>query len=117
MDFTDIIDDIQQSILTLQHRLDELRTMDDQLVQTVLLSRQQAAEFIGESVRQFDRDCQRFGIRKINTINGVRVRKADLMLHMGLMREDINSAIKSNPMMRKSDEKISDFERILSARR
>lgn len=116
MDFTDIIDDIQQSILTLQHRLDELRTMDDQLVQTVLLSRQEAAEFIGESVRQFDRDCQRFGIRKINTINGVKVRKADLMLHMGLMREDINATIRNNPM-RRGDEKLSDFERTLSARR
>lgn len=116
MDFTDIIDDIQQSILVLQHRLDELRTMDDQLVQTVLLSRQEAAEFIGESVRQFDRDCQRFGIRKINTINGVRVRKADLMLHMGLMREDINSVVKNTPV-RRGDEKLSDFERILSARR
>lgn len=62
MDFTDIVDDIQMSILTLQRRLDELRTMDDRLAQTVMLTRQEAAAFVGESLRQFDRDCHHYGI-------------------------------------------------------
>lgn len=112
MDFTDIVDDIQMSILTLQRRLDELRTMDDRLAQTVMLTRQEAAAFVGESLRQFDRDCHRYGIQKIYTVNGVRIRKSDLMLHMGLFSEPVIGVQQNNTTGMAAPQ--TEFEKILS---
>lgn len=68
MELTKIIDDIQHSIGVLQRKLDELRQMDDEAAQSILLTRQEAADFVGVSLRQFDRDCKRYGIEKISTI-------------------------------------------------
>lgn len=56
MELTKIIDDIQHSIGVPQRKLDELRQMDDEAAQSILLTRQEAADFVGVSLRQFDRD-------------------------------------------------------------
>lgn|SRR5574344_2000606 len=88
MNITAIIDDIQNSIIQLQKRLDELRVLDQSSANDILLTRQESADLLGESLRQLDRDCNRYGIRKINTINGVRIRKRDLLIHMGLMADE-----------------------------
>ena len=69
MEYKRIIDDIQVSISQLQQQLDTLRLMDKRMVTSALMTRQEAADFIGESVRQFDRDCQRYGIEKLHNIS------------------------------------------------
>ena len=89
MEYKKIIDDIQVTITRLQQQLDMLRLMDKHLVTSALMTRQEAADFIGESVRQFDRDCQRYGIEKIHTMGGIRVRKSEIMRHMGLPVDDM----------------------------
>lgn len=89
MEYKRIIDDIQVSITQIQQQLDTLRLMDKRLVTSALMTRQEAADFIGESVRQFDRDCQRYGIEKLHTVGGIRVRKSEVMRHMGLPMDEL----------------------------
>lgn len=89
MEYKRIIDDIQVSISQLQQQLDTLRLMDKRMVTSALMTRQEAADFIGESVRQFDRDCQRYGIEKLHTVGGIRVRKSEVMRHMGLPIDEL----------------------------
>jgi hypothetical protein len=89
MEYKRIIDDIQVSITQIQQQLDTLRLMDKRLVTSALMTRQEAADFIGESVRQFDRDCQRYGIEKLHTVGGIRVRKSEIMRHMGLPIDEL----------------------------
>lgn len=85
MGFPEIIEDIQTCILSLQTRLDQLRAMDNTTAQDVFLTRQEAADMIGKSLRQLDRDCVRFRIRKRQINGGIRISKADLLRHMGLL--------------------------------
>lgn len=89
MEYKRIIDDIQVSISQLQQQLDTLRLMDKRMVTSALMTRQEAADFIGGSVRQFDRDCQRYGIEKLHTVGGIRVRKSEVMRHMGLPMDEL----------------------------
>lgn len=89
MEYKDLIDGIQVSITQLQQQLDKLRLIDKRLVTSALMTRQEAADFIGESVRQFDRDCQRYGIEKLHTVGGIRVRKSEVMRHMGLPIDEL----------------------------
>ncbi len=58
-----IIEDMQGCIFSLQQRVEELKTMDDKSAETILMTRQEAADLIGKSLRQLDRDCRRYGIR------------------------------------------------------
>lgn len=89
MNIKSIIDDIQQSILLLQDQLDELKIFDDETANDILITRQEAADLLMVSLRQFDRYCNSFGIQKISTIAGVRVRKRDILIHMGVISEPI----------------------------
>lgn len=113
MELSKIIDDIQKSILTLQRRLDELRSLDDGLAETTLLTRQEAADFVGVSLRQFDRDCIRYGVEKLYTIGGIRIRKSELMVLMGL-RDPENT---SSKYRRHASVAESDFDRIIAGRK
>ena len=61
-----IIEDMQGCIFSLQQRVEELKTMDDKSAETILMTRQEAADLIGKSLRQLDRDCRRYGIRKVH---------------------------------------------------
>ena len=108
------IDDIQKSILALQRRLDELRTMDDAIAQTTLLTRQEAADYVGVSLRQLDRDCKRYGIEKLDTIGGVRIRKSDLMILMGLTDPD---TAPDRSYRKHGHRNESEYERIIAGRK
>lgn len=89
MEYKKIIDDIQATVTRLQQQLDLLRLMDKRLVTSALMTRQEAADFVGESVRQLDRDCLRYGIEKLHTMGGIRIRKSDIMRHMGLPIDEL----------------------------
>ncbi len=102
MKLESIIEDIQGCIFSLQKRLDELKSMDDKSAETILLTRQEAADLIGKSLRQLDRDCRRYDIRKVHANGGIRIPKIDLLVHMGLVKCPEERASKS------------DLERILS---
>lgn len=80
-----IIEDMQGCIFSLQQRVEELKTMDDKSAETILMTRQEAADLIGKSLRQLDRDCRRYGIRKVHANGGIRIPKIDLLVHMGLI--------------------------------
>lgn len=80
-----IIEDMQGCIFSLQQRVEELKTMDDKSAETILMTRQEAADPIGKSLRQLDRDCRRYGIRKVYANGGIRIPKIDLLVHMGLV--------------------------------
>ena len=66
-----IIEDMQGCIFSLQQRVEELKTMDDKSAETILMTRQEAADLIGKSLRQLDRDCRRYGIRKVHANGGI----------------------------------------------
>ena len=114
MELTKIIDDIQHSIGVLQRKLDELRQMDDEAAQSILLTRQEAADFVGVSLRQFDRDCKRYGIEKISTIGGIRIRKYDLLV-LQCLRDPAELEGRSYRKHFVSGE--SEFERIVGGRK
>lgn len=88
MSFSEIIKDIQGCIISLQGRLDELKAMDKSTAQDILLTRQEAADMLGKSTRQLDRDCVRYGIPKVIVNGGIRIRKIELLKHMGLVGKD-----------------------------
>ena len=75
----------QGGIYALQQRVEELKGMDDKAAGAILLTRQEAADVHGKSLRQLDRDCRRYGIRKVAANGGVRIPKIDLLIHMGLV--------------------------------
>lgn len=85
MEYSKIIDEMQSSILNLQEQLNKLKMMVPSSYKDVYLTKQEAADFIGKSVRQLDRDCERFGIPKLFMFGGVRIRKEDLLIGMGLL--------------------------------
>lgn len=84
MDYQDLIYKIERHILGLQRCIDQLKKGDAQMVQNILLTRQDAADMAGISLRQLDRICHDFRIPKIHTIQGVRIRRTDILAHMGL---------------------------------
>lgn len=87
MSFTEIIQDIQDHIVSLQERLNELKSIDMTSPHDILLTRQEAADLLGKSTRQLDRDCRIYGIRKEYVNNGIRIRKSEILKHMGLLND------------------------------
>ena len=87
MSFTEIIQDIQSCLVSLQERLNELKSIDMTSPHDILLTRQEAADLLGKSTRQLDRDCRRYGIRKEYVNNGIRIRKSEILKHMGVLNE------------------------------
>lgn len=95
-----IIEDIQECIFSLQQRVDDLKAMDDKAAETILFTRQQAADVIGKSLRRLDRDCRQYGIRQVRAIGGTRIPQIDLFVHMGLV-------------VRLAEPRKSDLQRVL----
>lgn len=85
MKYADVINELQTNLLNMQKRLDQLKRMDITTASEVFLTRQEAADFICKSLRQLDRDCARYGIPKVHVNGGIRIRKSDLLKHMGLL--------------------------------
>ncbi len=87
MNFTELIGDIQRSIDELQEKLNELRMCDrtpDLRNLDMLLSRKEAAAFIGKSVRQLDRLCEKNVIRRVEEDGVIRIRKSELIRYQGI---------------------------------
>lgn len=100
MDYSKIIEEMQTNISNLLKQLDQLKQFDFETSRNVYLTRQEAADYIGKSLRQLDRDCIKFEIPKLYRYGGIRIRKSDLMIGMGHISEP------------EPDPNISEFERI-----
>lgn len=87
MNLTAIISDIQRSIDELQEKLNELRMCDrtpDLRNLDMLLSRKEAAAFLGKSERQLDRLCEKNIIRRVEEDGIIRIRKSELIRYQGI---------------------------------
>lgn len=92
MSFAEIIQNMQSSILDMQDKLEQLKRIDVSTAHEVYLTKQEAADMLRKSIRQLDRDCERYGIPKLHVNGGIRIRKADLLRHMGLLpKEESNT--------------------------
>ena len=92
MSFAEIIETMQSSIIDMQQKLEELKKLDISTAHEVYLTKQEAADLIKKSIRQLDRDCDRYGIPKVHVNGGIRIRKSDLLRHMGLLPKEEESA-------------------------
>lgn len=93
MAYEDIIENLQQTIISMQNTLDLLKLNDERFVQHILFSRDEAAEFLGVSVRQVDRMCNIYNIHKIKTAQGVKIRRAELLPYRGLIHTHVVNKI------------------------
>lgn len=101
MNYAEIINKLQDSIFSVQKALEELRCLDSTMADDIYITRQEAADLMGKSMRQMDRDCKRYGIRRKPFNNGIRISKRDVLCHIGVLQD--------NESIRK---KMSEFERI-----
>lgn len=101
MNYAEIISKLQDSIFSAQRVLEELRCLDSASADDIYITRQEAADLMGKSMRQMDRDCKRYGIRRKPFNNGIRISKRDVLCHIGVI-QDSDSRL----------DKLSDFERI-----
>ncbi len=101
MDFKEIIDDIQSSIIQLQNKLDKLKVLDSKTAKDVMLTRQEAADLMNVSLRQVDRLCNSFTLHKITTINGVRISKREVLVQMGVLQENHTPQSDFNTIIRR----------------
>ena len=92
MNLTEFISDLQQTIDSLQEKLNDLRLYDktpDNLHNLdMLLTRKEAAGFIGKSLRQLDRLCESNKIHREEVDGAIRIRKSELIRYQGI---DIDS--------------------------
>lgn len=104
MELATLLDDIQSSITALQHKVDIIRTMDCGRLHDVdmLMSRKEAAQFIGRSLRQLDRLCDECKIRRERVDGAVRIRRSSLLRFKGLVVE------------RRGHEDVSEIARIIN---
>lgn len=93
MNYSAMIAELEEGIANQQKVIDILRMLDDKMCNEVMLDRQQTADFLGVSLRQVDRRCELFGIKKHQTIKGVRICKRDLLVHMKLVPQDKMSTL------------------------
>lgn len=107
MDLKDILSDIQRSIDDLQLKLNLLRSIETGTLYDVdvLMTRKEAAYFLGKSLRQIDRLCSEGQIRRCYTDRGaVRIRRSELLEYQGL---------ELTPLQGKRQEGLSELERII----
>lgn len=87
MEVLDILNDIQHCLAGLQHQVDCVRASVFGNLYTVdeLMTRKEAADFLGRSERSIDRLCSEHKIKK-EVVNGqVRIRKSVLMAYKGIV--------------------------------
>ena len=103
----EILSDIQRSIDDLQQKLNLLRGVQTGTLYDVdvLMTRKEAAFFLGKSRRQLDRLCSEGQIRRCYTDRGaVRIRRSELLEYPGL---------ELTPLQGKRQDGLSAFERII----
>lgn len=87
MTYTDLINDFQQCLSTLQFMLNQMKSLNDITANDIYITRQEAANMLRKGLRQLDRDCVKYNIRRIKCNNGIRVSKRDIMRHLGLYED------------------------------
>ena len=107
MNYIDILNKIQTDLLAIQSSINELRCIDDTSIADVYITRQEAADMLGKGLRQLDRDCIRYNIRRQKCNNGVRISKRDIMRHLGYF------APEPEDLEPPGEEQISEFDRIM----
>lgn len=112
MKFAEIIDEIQGMIISLQARLDELKSFDYSTAHDILLTRQEAADLMKKSLRQLDRDCARYGIPKENVNGGIRIRKSEILKFMGVLSTNDGSRSRESTPSYEGPKMQSEFDRI-----
>lgn len=108
MDLKYILSDIQRSIDDLQLKVNLLLSVETGSLYDVdvLMTRKEAAYFLGRSLRQIDRLCSEGRLKRSYTDRGgVRIRKSDLLEFQGLELTPMTSAKSAKPM--------SEFEMII----
>ena len=107
MNYIDILNKIQTDLLAIQSSLNELRCIDDTSTADIFITRQEAADMLGKGLRQLDRDCIRYNIRRQKCNNGVRISKRDIMRHLGYF------APEPEDLEPPGEEQMSEFDRIM----
>ena len=107
MNYIDILNKIQTDLLAIQSSLNELRCIDDTSIADIFITRQEAADMLGKGLRQLDRDCIRYNIRRQKCNNGVRISKRVIMRHLGYF------APEPEDLEPPGEEQMSEFDRIM----
>lgn len=121
MKYTSLLNDIQTQMIVLQGKINELVGAHDISIHDVYITRQEAADMLGKGLRQLDRDCKRYNIRRKRCNNGIRISKYDIMKHLGIIEEDepktssvdFSAAISKERKSETSDQPMTEFERIM----
>ena len=87
--------------------IEQVKLAEEKASQILLTAEQEAADMLGKGLRQLDRDCIRYNIRRQKCNNGVRISKRDIMRHLGYFTpepEDLEPP---------EEEKMTEFDRIM----
>jgi hypothetical protein len=87
MDIRALISDFQDTLIDLQHKLEIMRSLsgDTEAEIEVLMTRKEAAAFIGRSERQLDRLCSENKIHREYNDGEVRIRRSELLRFKGII--------------------------------
>ena len=119
MKYTSLLNDIQTQMIVLQGKINELVGAHDISIHDVYITRQEAADMLGKGLRQLDRDCKRYNIRRKRCNNGIRISKYDIMKHMGIIEDDqpnTNSSVDFSAAVQppqSEEQAMTEFERIM----
>ncbi len=119
MKYTSLLNEIQTQMLLLHGKINELMGAYDISVHDVYITRQEAADMLGKGLRQLDRDCKKYNIRRKKCNNGIRISKYDIMKHLGMIEEDqpeMSSTVDFSaavPKQKSVEQELTEFERIM----
>ena len=119
MKYTSLLNEIQTQMLLLHGKINELMGAYDISVHDVYITRQEAADMLGKGLRQLDRDCKKYNIRRKKCNNGIRISKYDIMKHLGMIEEDqpvTSSTVDFSaavPKQKTMEQELTEFERIM----
>ena len=99
MPLIDIIEDLQATLDSVQDKLTRLYALasappppppppDPECERDFLMTRKEAAAFIGRTVRQLDRLCYNSKIHKVVVNGDVRIKRSELLRFKGYVLED-----------------------------
>lgn len=119
MKYTSLLNEIQTQMLLLHGKINELMGAYDISVHDVYITRQEAADMLGKGLRQLDRDCKKYNIRRKKCNNGIRISKYDIMKHLGMIEDDqpeTSSTVDFSAAVSKQkrvEQELTEFERIM----
>lgn len=94
MEVLDILDDVQRCMNGLQHKLDLVRVSITGKAYDVdvLMTRKEAAAFIGKSLRTLDRLWEEGRIKRFMVDGQIRYKKSNLLAYKGIVIEERDKA-------------------------